>query len=568
MRTLLQMWGVFAPCCLTIHLLESAGSLSNLSRKAHDIIYEAEDQKTSGLQIGPGRQVGSLVGEASGRRAVWLGPGRSIDIRLREPAQGITIRYALPFAAKLCRRASALIDLDGHLAATVTLDARYVTPYTRHQVDLSKPGEFAPRFWDEVRVLLHKPAAAGTKLSLRADLSTKGFALDFVETESVQVPTRYPRNAMSVLSFGADPTGHRSSLTSFERAIAEASKRRQILYIPSGRYRISGHLIVDRVRIVGAGPWHSAIFGHSLGFYSRREGSAGVLLSGFAVESDVRLRNDRLQRAAIGGRFSWSTFRNLYVHHANVGLWLDGPAHDLLLKDLQISDVAADGINLHRGISRALVENNRIRNSGDDGIASWSEEIPNSDVAIRQNRVTSPRLANGIALYGGRNIEVSRNWIADTLTEGGGIHLGARFHSAPFGGWIRISNNEIVRSGSMDPHWHFGIGAIWIYALERPISASISILNNGISDPGCEAVQLIGPEKIGGVTIDGLHIRGSTAPVFAIQTSGSMRAARVVVGDAPLKPIVEVGTGLHFTIGPGNRGWNTKAVANETPHCN
>ena len=192
-------------------------------------------------------------------------------------------------------------------------------------------------------------------------------------------------------------------------------------------------------------------------------------------------------------------------------MWFDGPAHDLSIRNVEIADQTANGVNLHRGIRNALITYNRIRNVGDDGIASWSEGSPNEHVIISGNQITAPGLANGIAIYGGRDIEVTGNVIADTLVEGGGIHLGSRFRSAPFAGKILVANNSIVRAGSMDPNWHFGVGAIWIYAFERPISADIRIDNNRIDQPSCEAIQLLGPQRIDGVHLSNLRVRGLIA---------------------------------------------------------
>lgn len=532
--------------------------------------YEAEDQKTSGVRIGPDRRFGTVAAEASGRRAVQLDNKRqSIEIRLKAPAQGLTIRYALPDSPDGRGQDSrAVIEADGRQVAVAALTSRYSHYYGAYPFTNRPEAGLAHHFWDEVRILVPRPLAAGTRLSLRPAPGARGFAVDVVDAESVAPLGPPPAQAVSVWQFGADPTARRSSRQAFIRAIAAARQGRRVLYVPRGRYRVDGHLTVDRVAVTGAGPWHTIIAGHHLGFYARDGGSSDVSLSGFAVESDVTERKDELPLAAIGGRFSRSKFHNLFLHHAKVGLWLDGSAQDLTISNVTIADQAADGINLHRGISRAIIEDVRIRNVGDDGIASWSEEDANSDIVIRRNRVIAPGLANGIALYGGRDIEVSDNWIADTLTQGGGIHLGTRFHSAPFAGRIRIANNHVIRSGSMDPNWHFGVGAIWIYALERPIAAAITLSDNVIEDAGCEAMQLIGPHRIEGVTISGLRIVGGVTTVFALQAPGSLTAERVDSEMMPLQSEVEVPANFRLVRGPGNRNWTTRAVSRvDPPKC-
>jgi alpha-1,3-glucanase-like protein len=539
--------------------MAAAGDASAL---APPMGYEAEAQKTSGTLVGPDRRLGTLAAEASGRRAVELADSRqSLDIPLKETAQGVTIRFALPASARPDEGTTAVIEADGRPIAFAALTSRYVQRYdsATSAVRLAPP----PRFWDEVRVLLPTQLRRGTTLTIRS--SGPAFAVDLVEAEGVAAPDPGPGNSISVVQFGADPSGRRNSRPAFVRAIAAAQQGGKTLYLDPGMYKVDGHLIVDGVTVVGAGPWHTILRGHHLGFYSHRAGSSRVALSGFAIESDVTQRQDRSPRSAIGGRYSHSRFTDLYLHHANVGIWLDGPADDLVIRGVRIADQAADGINLHRGIHHAVVEDNEIRSSGDDGIASWSDRLANSNILISGNRVTAPRLANGIALYGGRNIEVSNNQIEDTLTEGGGIHLGSRFHSAPFGGWIRIARNSILRSGSMDPHWHFGVGAIWIYALERPITAAISLSDNDIGDPSCEAVQLIGPNRIDGVIISGLKISGRFTSLFALQAPGSLSVERIDIAGAAASAPVEVPADFRLVRSGRNSGWDARPVSQVAP---
>lgn len=532
------------------------------------IEYEAENQTTSGLVMQPDRTFGTVAAEASGRQAVQLtAPAQSIDIKLRGPANALTIRYSLSRSPRGGRLPSTLLlEAGGRTVVTVLLASQYAFAPTPLP---PRPRSSGPlhHFWDEIRVKLAHRIAAGTTLSLRMGPGSNPFAVDLVDAEQVRPPAAAPSGALSILLFGADLLGKRDSSGAFARAVAAAARSGQVLYVPPGRYHVDGHIVLDHVRVVGAGSWYSLVTGHQLGFYSLPTGSSRVSLQGFAIESDVSDRRDELPLAAIGGRFSHSTFRNLYLHHAKVGIWLDGPAHDLTIRDVEIADQSADGINLHGGIRKARVEYNRIRNTGDDGIASWSEGIANSNVLIRGNRINAPGLANGIAIYGGNDIKVDRNEIADVLIQGGGIHLGARFHSAPFSGSIRIARNRILRSGGFDPNWHFGIGAIWMYALERPINADILFRDNQIDDARCEALQLLGPERIDGVRVDGLLVRGGGSSLFAIQTAGTMHARRVV-HDFTSPIVVEVPNDFRLTTGAGNRGSKTgTAGASDLPRC-
>src|SRR5260370_25258316 len=67
------------------------------------------------------------------------------------------------------------------------------------------------------------------------------------------------------------------------------------------------------------------------------------------------------------------------------------------------------------------------------------------------------------------------NLISDTLTEGGGLHLGNRFGAVPLSGRISLKGNMVVRGGSFDPRWHIAVGAVWLYALDTPLQALLDL---------------------------------------------------------------------------------------------
>ena len=85
------------------------------------------------------------------------------------------------------------------------------------------------------------------------------------------------------------------------------------------------------------------------------------------------------------------------------------------------------------------------------------------------NTVQTPTLANGIAIYGGTDNTVSSNLVADPIREGSGIHAGSRFGAQPFTGYLRFTDNTMVRAGTYELNWNIGLGAIWFYALEPSI---------------------------------------------------------------------------------------------------
>ena len=136
-------------------------------------------------------------------------------------------------------------------------------------------------------------------------------------------------------------------------------------------------------------------------------------LQNFAIFGDVQERNDSAQVNGIGGAMSDSTVSNIWIEHEKVGAWMDGPMDGLTFSGMRIRDTTADGINFHGGVTNSTVTNSDIRNTGDDGIATWADSALGADAndTISNNTVQLQILANGIAIYGGHDNTVSGNLV-------------------------------------------------------------------------------------------------------------------------------------------------------------
>ena len=498
--------------------------------------YEAENAATDGTRTGPDRRFTTIAAEASGRRAVRLDRrGQYVEFTLARPANALTARVAIPDGPDGIGIDARLEVLAGgaplgHLDVT----SRYGWYYGAYPFT-NRPADGRPHHvFDEARLLLGRTLPAGTRVRLRvpADAKAAWYVVDLADFEQVPPPLPRPAGALSVTDFGADPTGRKPSAQAFRRGIAAASAHAVALWIPPGTFRVEEHLVVDRVTIAGAGAWHTVVRGKGVGFYGRPApgGSAGVTLRDFAILGEVTERIDDAQANAIGGAMGGgSVIANLWIQHHKAGLWFDGPMSGIRISGLRVLDCTADGLNFRRGVSDAVVENSFWRNTGDDALAAWSHRDANHHIAFRRNTVIAPVLANGIAIYGGHDIEVSGNLVADTLTEGGGLHLGNRFDAVPASGRIAFLDNMVVRGGSFDPNWRFGVGALWFYALDAPIAAQIEVRDTVLLDSSEEAVQLLG-KRIDSVVFDGLTVRGGAA-ALQLQSPGSATLVRGTARD-------------------------------------
>jgi hypothetical protein len=561
---------------------------------------EAEHAATNGAVIGPDRSAYTLPAEASGRSAVRLTPGEYVEFTLPSAANAITVRYSIPDAPGGGGITAPLdVTVNGGHRSTMTLTSQYAWLYNQYpfsndpDAGLLHPDwwitecscvpaattppptittPFRPNhFYDEQRLRLGRTYRAGdtVRLTVPAGSAAAWTVIDLLDSQLVG-PPQVDVVAANVLAFGADPSGRRESADALDKAIAFAKRRHLKVYIPPGRYQVNRHIIVDDVTIEGAGDWYTVIKGHQVslstpaadgsvhtgvGFYGRYAsggGSSGVHLSGFAIEGDVRERIDLDQVNGIGGALSNSTIDGLYIHHTKVGMWFDGPMTDLRITGNVIADQIADGINFHTGVTNSVASGNFIRNTGDDGLAMWSERTADVGDSFDHNTVQTPVLANGIALYGGTDNTVSNNLVADPIREGSGIQVGSRFGAEAFTGHLWITNNTTVRAGTYELNWNIGLGAIWLYALEKNIDADVEVVGDSFLDNAYNAIMLVSdfPVKdlysITNVHFTDIKVDGTGTSVVSARVAGSASFANVDARNVGAVGVNNCGS-FHFT---------------------
>jgi hypothetical protein len=419
-------------------------------------------------------------------------------------------------------------------------------------------------FYDEQRLLLGKTYAAGETIRLTASAGAAWTVIDLIDTELVAKPANKPNGALSVLDFGADKTGTRDTAPAIEAAILAAKARGKTVFIPKGTYQVNRHIVVDDVTIQGAGNWHTIIKGKEValdaplpdqsihtgvgfyGKYSEDGGSSNVHLSDFAIEGDVRERIDTDQVNGVGGAMSDSTVDGLYIHHTKVGIWFDGPMTNTHVANSIVVDQIADGINFRYGVKNSSASNNFFRNTGDDAMAMWSHapgwergpapgpyatlstsSVEDANNTYSRNTAQTPTLANGIAIYGGRDNTVSGNLVADPIREGSGLHAGQRFSSTKMAGYLRFTDNTTVRAGGFEENWKIGLGSIWFFSLDGPLEANIEVTGDHYLDSTYNAILLVTEFEvkdafsITNVSFKDVHVDGTGTSVVSARSAGS-----------------------------------------------
>ncbi|MFJ7215789.1 discoidin domain-containing protein [Amycolatopsis sp. NPDC098790] len=564
---------VIAAAGVTIAALPADALAAGRGASVPFVEQEAETAATNGSVIGPNRAAGTLAGEASGRKAVTLGQGQYVEFTLTAPANSIDFRYSVPDSVN----GTISLYVGGTHNRDIALTSKWAWYYGSYPFT-NNPGDgHAHHFYDETRALLGTSYPAGTKIKLQVDAGDVPATIDLADFEQVGAAATRPANSVSVTDYGAIAGDTSDDASAFDSAVAAARGQGKEVWIPSGTFTLGHHITVDQVTIRGAGPWYSVLTGSRAGIFGKGEPascgtstypgnpavpgtSSAVKLYDFAIIGQVDARVDCDQSNAIGGALGGgSVVQNLWLQHTKVGLWLDGPFDGLTVAGNRILDQTADGLNLHQGISNVTVTNNFLRNTGDDGLAMWSEHDADHHNTFSFNTVLLPILANNIAIYGGHDNTVADNVVADNQDQGGGIHIANRFSAVPLSGTTTVARNTAIRTGVLDSNWQFGVGALWFDGRDSAITGRVDVTDLDLQDNNYEAIQFID-----GATTD-VHftnVRISGAGTFAWQLQSKPTGS--------VKNVVATGVGragVYNCMGPdamagladqgGNSGWTT-----------
>jgi hypothetical protein len=531
--------------------------------------YEAEKAATNGTVVGPDLTHGSIGSESSGRSAVRLGPGQYVEFTLSRPANAVDI------SASVNRGGTATLSASVNGAKA---DARFNVHSKYTHIETYIAGSPKPyHLYSDYRIRLGQSAPTGAKVRIAAENGTA--TIDLAQFEQVGDALARPGNSLSVTDLGADPSGSRDSTDAFQRAINEAGGR--VVWVPTGRYQTRSLSVARGVTIKGAGPWHTEITQiEPARALFNGEGQTGTFrVSDLAAFGQVSQRSDNEASNFFHGVLGRNgTVSNVWVQNFKVGLWLMGAGNDTItIENSRFLALLADGVNFNGHVQNGTVRNNYFRNQGDDSLAVWSVHSPVRNTRFLNNTLVLPNVANGIAVYGGIDTTISKNVIVDTLGLGSGIALSNQTFGIPdfqpLAGTVSISDNQLIRTGMMNPNWNHPMGAVRIDANDLPVGEGVRIelRNNAFLENPYSVFQFVSGNGKGlpitNVTIDGATVDGVGTVVLQAETGGSATISNVTA-----KRVAHPGAyncahpgsragAFAVSSAAGNMGWSTSLHA-------
>ena len=519
---------------------------------------EAESATATGTKIGPDYTQGTLASEASGRQAVRLASGQRVEFTVPRAANAVNVSYSVPDG----QSGSLDVYVNGvKISKTLAVTSKY------SYVDTSWiAGAKTHHFFDNSRLLLGQNVQQGDKVAF-VSTGTQ-VTVDVADFEQVAGAAAQPAGSVSVVSKGADPSGSGDSTQAFRDAISAAQGG--VVWIPPGDYRLTSSLSgVQNVTLQGAGQWYSVV--HTSRFIDQSSSSGGVHIKDFAVIGEVTERVDSNPDNFVNGSLGpGSSVSGMWIQHLKVGLWLTGNNDNLVVENNRILDTTADGLNLNGSAHGVIVRNNFLRNQGDDSLAMWSLNSPDTNSSFENNTISQPNLANGIAIYGGTNIAVRNNLVSDTNALGSGIAISNQKFLDPFSplaGTITVDGNTLVRTGAINPNWGHPMGALRVDSYDSAVNATVSITNTTITNSPYSAFEFVsggghGYSTGSNVTVSGATVQSVGTVVVQAEAQGAAKFSNVQATGVGAAGIYNCpypsGSGVFsLTDGGGNSGWSS-----------
>ncbi|MFC5287059.1 CARDB domain-containing protein [Actinokineospora guangxiensis] len=446
-------------------------------------ILEAEDGTLAGgaalyrLPDNPNwdRQIGSINGEASGRKAVTLNQnGASVEWTTRAPTNTLVTRFSIPDGTNTTLN----IYVNGAFHKAIPLTAKYAWLYGPEHSPGNDPIPGQQRhIYDEANIMLDSTFPAGSKIKLQKDAQNTGtFAVDFISTElATELPNPDPARY-------AQPTGftHQAVQAAMDRVRMDTTGTLVGVYLPKGSYDTNSKFQVygKPVQIVGAGVW-----------FTRFIAGAGQENTDVGFRADATANGSRFAHFSLWGNytrridgpgkvFDFQNVANITIEHIwaehFVCLYWGANTDNMVIRDTRSRNLFADAVNMTNGSTGNRVVNNESRASGDDSFALFSA-IDAGGADMKDNvyenltAILTWRAA-GIAVYGGYNNVFRNIYVADTLTYSG-ITISSLDFGYPMNGFgadppTRFENISLVRTGGT--FWNGQTFAgIWIFSASK-----------------------------------------------------------------------------------------------------
>lgn len=343
-----------------------------------------------------------------------------------------------------------------------------------------------------------------------------------------------PANSLSITDFGAvEGNTTVDNRAAIENAIATAKAQGMALYVPPGTWRwgVAGGggdnvIDLDGVVLTGAGPT-SILYANNYALSAIFVKGNGAAVKNLRLTGAVAPARDtslgwHSVRVILQGATNFTVSNNLIEYAsnasiatapANLGLGGAAPSGGVIANNTILNSLA-DSIHLTNGSNNIQVLNNRIENSGDDGIAVVSYQSDGARVhtiTARNNVVRNNLWGRNMSVVGGQNILYENNFLEGN--QWACVYLAQENSYNTYNVLdVRVNYNTLKNCGSATAH-----GGMMVFSDGAMTNNNITLRRNDIIATNQQGIKYFGPQT--NLSIEENRYTGSGS---AIVGSGAM----------------------------------------------
>jgi uncharacterized secreted repeat protein (TIGR03808 family) len=280
--------------------------------------------------------------------------------------------------------------------------------------------------------------------------------------------------AVDAQSLGARPGSPDDQTRRLQQMLDQAAAQRRALFLPPGRYVVSGLTLPSGTQLVGA-PGATRLVHRGGGFLLRSDGAERLSIANIVLDGDGRALRERSE-----GLLHVTRCRSVAIDGIEVtntpgsGVVLEGCGGRIERSTVTVAGETGIRAQDSRGLS---IERNTISGIGNNAVQVWRSDAGEDGTLVIGNRIENVRSAGGGNGQNGNGVNVFR--------AGGVVVAQNRIESCAFsairnnaGANCQILGNSVRRLGEVAIFVEFGFqGAIIASNMVDAAAAGISVTN-------------------------------------------------------------------------------------------
>src|SRR6185503_9399919 len=364
---------------------------------------------------------------------------------------------------------------------------------------------------------LRLPVSASAAASGNAQL---GAAATNTTTPATTPATAPPAGAIDIRTAGARCDGSFDNSAAIASAIASAKSKRVAVYVPAGVCAYGDVIRLDGVKLVGAGdasvlhalnPSREAIFMYG-------SGAEVSLLKLSGRKATARQAAWEATRITLFGASNFVIDKVTIDGSAAAGIQTAQSANNGRITNNTIKDTLSDSIHMTDKASYITLENNRIDNAGDDGIAVVSYRRDGglvNHITARNNVVRNNKWGRQMSVVGGQNVLYENNWLESNLAQAACLYLAQEASYSTYGAHDVVARYNTLKTCGGPSTGH---GAVMVFSDGQDSNTNITLTRNDIVQNGQAGIRVFSAMN-SGVRVDSNRVQGAS-PALDIKSSG------------------------------------------------